>query len=56
MAGIEAAAGTAGVPVARIGTTGGDALVLPGEPPVPLADLIEAHERTLPALMGTVPA
>ncbi|MDB5738260.1 MAG: purL, partial [Sphingomonas bacterium] len=38
-------------PIRRIGTTGGDALVLTGAS-IPLADLRRAHEGFFPALMG----
>lgn len=42
----------AGIPMTRIGTTGGDALVINGTP-VPLANLRTAHEGFFPALMGS---
>jgi phosphoribosylformylglycinamidine synthase len=48
---ILAGAAKAGVPAARIGTTGGDALRLGGEPPVSLAALRQAHESWLPNYM-----
>ncbi len=52
---VEAAARSAGVPVARVGTAGGPALTLPGEPPIMLFALVHAHARFLPALMeGTL--
>jgi phosphoribosylformylglycinamidine synthase subunit PurL len=41
-----------GVPVADIGTTGGDALVVEGAFDVPLADLRTAWSATLPAALG----
>ncbi len=41
----------AGVPAARLGTTGGDDLDLVGEPPIPLAMLRTAFEFWLPAFM-----
>ena len=44
-------AGRAGVPAARLGTTGGDDLDLVGEPPIPLAMLRTAFEFWLPAFM-----
>ena len=47
----ETAATSAGVPLARIGVTEGDALTLPGAPPILVARLREAHERFLPAFM-----
>ncbi|HWC91821.1 MAG TPA: phosphoribosylformylglycinamidine synthase subunit PurL [Pseudolabrys sp.] len=42
----------AGVPVARLGTTGGDALTLPGERPILVARLRESFEGWLPAYMA----
>ncbi|WP_158813851.1 phosphoribosylformylglycinamidine synthase subunit PurL [Methylocapsa sp. S129] len=42
----------AGVAVQRLGTTGGDALTLPGEAPILLADLATAFESWLPAFMA----
>jgi phosphoribosylformylglycinamidine synthase subunit PurL len=41
-----------GVPVQTIGSTGGDALSLPGETPIPVADLAAAFENWLPAYMA----
>ncbi len=52
---VEAAA-RAGVPVARIGVTGGDALKLGGVEPVALASLRAAHESLLPEFMDRAPA
>jgi phosphoribosylformylglycinamidine synthase len=49
---LEGLATTYGVPVARLGSTGGDALVVDGLFDVPLDELRTAHERTLPALFG----
>ena len=46
-----AAAAKAGVAAARIGTTGGDALALPGEAPIAVAALKAAHESWLPHYM-----
>jgi phosphoribosylformylglycinamidine synthase len=40
-----------GVPCIRIGTTGGDTLVIPGERPVALAKLRQAFEHWFPAFM-----
>ena len=48
---ILAAAAQAGVPAARIGTTGGDAVRLGAEAPVALAALRQAHESWLPDYM-----
>ena len=48
---ILAAAAKAGVAAARIGTTGGDALALPGEAPIAIAALRQAHETWLPHYM-----
>jgi phosphoribosylformylglycinamidine synthase subunit PurL len=42
----------AGVPVRRIGTTGGDALALAGEPPIMIEELSQSFERWLPAYMA----
>jgi len=42
----------AGVPCARIGTTGGDAIALAGEPPMSVKSLQAAFERWLPAYMS----
>ena len=42
----------AGIPMTRIGTTGGDALVLSGQS-IPLTDLRAAHEGFFPTLMGS---
>ncbi len=50
------AARRAGVPAVRIGTTGGDALTLPGGQPIFVAELRAAHETWLPAYMGETPA
>jgi phosphoribosylformylglycinamidine synthase len=41
----------AGVRVQAIGRVGGDALILPGEAPILLAELRKAHETPLPAFM-----
>jgi phosphoribosylformylglycinamidine synthase II len=49
---LRAAAEAAGVSVTEIGTTGGNALILPGEAPISLKDLRRAHEDWLPAYMG----
>ena len=42
----------AGVPVRRIGTTGGDALTIAGEPAIGVEELSERFERWLPAYMA----
>jgi len=45
------------VPYAEIGTTGGDSLVVAGQFAVPLSELADASEATLPALFaGPAPA
>ncbi|HYW64903.1 MAG TPA: AIR synthase-related protein, partial [Bradyrhizobium sp.] len=49
-------AGVAGVPVLRVGETGGDALILPDLAPIPIAELIRAHEDWLPNYMAGAPA
>jgi phosphoribosylformylglycinamidine synthase subunit PurL len=40
------------LPARTLGVVGGDTLKLPGEAPLPLAALVLAHERWLPALMA----
>jgi phosphoribosylformylglycinamidine synthase len=47
-----AAARSAGVPAAVVGTTGGDALILPGGCTISLDGLRESHEGWLPAYMN----
>jgi phosphoribosylformylglycinamidine synthase len=42
----------AGVPAHRIGTTGGDAIALPGERPVSVKALNERFEGWLPRYMN----
>ena len=42
----------AGVPCVRIGTTGGDAIAVTGEAPVPVKSLHAAFESWLPAYMS----
>jgi phosphoribosylformylglycinamidine synthase len=49
---VLARAGAAGVTAVRIGTTGGDALTLPGERPMLVTILRERFERWLPAYMA----
>jgi phosphoribosylformylglycinamidine synthase subunit PurL len=51
-AAIVAEAGALGVPIQQVGTTGGDALTLPGEPPILVADLAAASESWFPAYMA----
>ncbi len=41
-----------GVPLTRIGVTGGETLKLGGARPVALAELVEAHETWFPDAMG----
>jgi phosphoribosylformylglycinamidine synthase len=50
--GVGKRARAASVPVRRLGTTGGDALALSGEQPIPLAPLVERFEGWLPAYMA----
>ena len=50
-AAIDAKAKAAGVPVSRVGETGGDAVVLDGRK-MPISDLRQSHEAFLPTLMG----
>ena len=49
---VETVASAYGVPVTRLGRTGGDALTVDGQFTVPLADLRAAHTATLPALFA----
>ena len=49
---VLAAAAQAGVPAQRLGTTGGDALTLPGEPPILVAQLAAAFESWFPAFIA----
>ncbi|HEV8390509.1 MAG TPA: phosphoribosylformylglycinamidine synthase subunit PurL [Dongiaceae bacterium] len=49
---VMARARTAGVPVRQLGLTGGDALTLEGERPIPVARLRERFEGWLPAYMA----
>ncbi|NLU68502.1 phosphoribosylformylglycinamidine synthase subunit PurL [Streptomyces sp. HNM0574] len=44
--------GARGMPAARIGVVDGDAIEVQGQFSLPLAELREAHERTLPELFG----
>jgi phosphoribosylformylglycinamidine synthase subunit PurL len=45
-------AGVNGVPMRRIGTTGGSALVLPAQRPIPVTRLSERFENWLPGYMS----
>ncbi|MBO2449053.1 phosphoribosylformylglycinamidine synthase subunit PurL [Actinomadura barringtoniae] len=58
---LQALCEQAGVPVSQLGVTGGDSLAITGRGPegdqqelfsIPLAELREAHERTLPSYAG----
>jgi phosphoribosylformylglycinamidine synthase len=49
---ILAEAAKAGVPAVRIGSTGGDTLTLPGEAPISIQAMRDAHEGWLPAYMA----
>jgi phosphoribosylformylglycinamidine synthase subunit PurL len=49
---IVAAADSKGVSATPLGFTGGDALILPGEAPILLSELSDAHEKPLPAYMA----
>ena len=51
-AAFQSAAKAAGVPVTRLGRTGGKDLVIPGTASISLESLRAAHERFLPALMA----
>jgi phosphoribosylformylglycinamidine synthase len=44
--------GARGLPATRIGVVDGDALEVQGEFTLPLAELREAHEKAIPALLG----
>jgi phosphoribosylformylglycinamidine synthase len=52
IADLESAASTYGVPVTRLGTTGGESLAVQGLFEVPIDDLRAAHDGTLPALFA----
>jgi len=45
-------AGVKGVPVRRIGTTGGSALALPAQPPIPVTTLCARFENWFPAFVS----
>jgi phosphoribosylformylglycinamidine synthase len=49
---LEALAAAAGVPATRLGTTGGDHLVIPGLLDLPLSRLRDAYEGALPHALG----
>jgi len=49
---VEALAADAGVPATRLGTTGGDRLVVPGLLDLPLSRLRTAYEGALPTALG----
>jgi phosphoribosylformylglycinamidine synthase len=49
---LGAAAAAAGVPLRRLGSSGGDALVVPGLLDLPLARLRDAYEGALPRALG----
>jgi len=51
-AAVVAEAKAAGVPIARIGATGGATLDLPGEAPISVSELARAHESWLPDYMA----
>ncbi|WP_370617496.1 phosphoribosylformylglycinamidine synthase subunit PurL [Mumia sp. Pv 4-285] len=50
--GFRALAASYGVPITRIGTTGGDALVVDGQLAVPVTELRDRWTATIPAVMG----
>ena len=52
VAALVAAAAQAGVPLARIGATGGDAVALADEAPMAVATLRSAHEDWMPGYMA----
>jgi phosphoribosylformylglycinamidine synthase subunit PurL len=49
---IEKEANALGIPVFALGATGGDSLILPGEAPILLSALRDAHERPFAAYMA----
>jgi phosphoribosylformylglycinamidine synthase len=49
---LEALAAKAAVPASRLGTTGGDRLVVPGVLDLPLSRLRDAYEAALPRALG----
>ena len=49
---LQALAAQAGVPTTRLGTTGGDRLVVPGLLDLPLSRLRDAYEGALPRALG----
>jgi phosphoribosylformylglycinamidine synthase len=51
-AALEELAGTRGVPLRRLGTTGGDTLTVEGVLTIPLEELREAWTATLPRVLG----
>jgi phosphoribosylformylglycinamidine synthase len=56
VAAVNANASKAGVSLARLGSTGGDALTVPGERPILIAALSERFEGWLPGYMAGGPA
>jgi phosphoribosylformylglycinamidine synthase len=52
LAKVEAAAAKAGIPLRRLGTTGGRQLTLPSADPILVTDLHHLHESWLPAYMA----
>jgi phosphoribosylformylglycinamidine synthase subunit PurL len=49
---LKAAAARAGVPITRLGATGGDRLIVPGVLDLPLSRLRDAYEGALPRALG----
>ena len=56
IAAVTARAAAAGVPVVRLGVTGGHALAISGERPIGLHALTERFEQWLPAYMAAAAA
>jgi phosphoribosylformylglycinamidine synthase subunit PurL len=52
---LEALTAEAGVPIARLGTTVGDRLIVPGLLDLPLSRLRDAYEGALPHALGELP-
>ncbi|MDQ2953460.1 MAG: phosphoribosylformylglycinamidine synthase subunit PurL [Pseudomonadota bacterium] len=56
VANVLKAAKAAGIPIQRVGVTGGKLLILPGNNPILIADLVQLFEGWLPRYMAESPA
>jgi phosphoribosylformylglycinamidine synthase subunit PurL len=56
VANVLKAATAAGIPIQRVGVTGGKSLILPGNNPILIADLVQLFEGWLPRYMAESPA